>query len=714
MRCLIIDNYDSFTWNLAHYVALVFGCEPIVVRNDQYSWEAIKEQFEFDCVLVSPGPGNPMVEGDFHASYGALKQDIIPVLGICLGFQGLAYVYGGDVVHAPTPYHGRTSAIQHDGDDLFADIPSRLDVVRYHSLVVPPKDLSAELVVTAKTDDGLVMAIRHKVLPKWGVQFHPESIQTEYGLQLIHNFYNLTRKHHNLPLADSGFELPLKSASEDRASNVIKEALPSSKRRIFSRKIHEKIDAESVFLTLFSEKAHSFWLDSQNSGEAQARYSFMGCSTDDKALVYSLSEDNTYFDKGHNFLASLNTEIESFRVEGGEQLPFEFKGGMVGFFSYEMRVLFAEDGFLETSFPDAIWMKVDSFIAYDHVDGCAWVVYVGKEEDKTKIDEAIDRVILNVMSCVESPLPETGRTTETLKIRVAHSEKDYKAAIRQCRQAIVEGESYELCLTNKFSFETDIDPFELYRYMRKDNAAPFGAYIKSDDYFVLSTSPERFLRVDESGVVQTKPIKGTISRSSDAVQDVSNAERLKTSEKDRAENLMIVDLMRNDLSRVSIPGTVNVPKLMDVESYKTVHQLVSTVESTLKPDCTLIDLLTSTFPGGSISGAPKIRTMKILNELEGFSRGVYCGSIGYLGYNRLADINIAIRTISCHDHRVEFGAGGAITYLSDEGDEYAEMILKAEAVLKPIWRALTGSSSSFNYRISGDVVLFESEVSLSE
>ena len=276
----------------------------------------------------------------------------------------------------------------------------------------------------------------------------------------------------------------------------------------------------------------------------------------------------------------------------------------------------------------------------------------------------------------------------------------YLAAIRRCKKKIVDGESYEICLTNHFEVQLELNPVDLYMAMRRGNPAPFGAFIRIGTHSILSTSPERFVKVDASGTIQTKPIKGTCARSDDPNIDRRNASRLAASEKERAENLMIVDLMRNDLARVSVPGSIRVPKLMDVESFKTVHQLVSTVESILKPECSLVDLVRAVFPGGSVTGAPKLRTMEIIDGLEQSPHSrVYCGRIGYLGYNRIGDLNIAIRTVCYDGTAIKFGAGGAITYLSDPGNEFQEMLLKAEAVLRPIWRYVNGSGAPFEYRL---------------
>jgi para-aminobenzoate synthetase len=188
MLCLIIDNYDSFTWNLADYVAQVFGTEPLVVRNDQYTWGEITSLESFGCILVSPGPGTVTNPNDVHVSRNALEQNDIPVLGVCLGHQGLAYFHGGEIKHAPVPFHGRISTIYHDGSALFEGLPPSFDAVRYHSLVVCPQSLSDQLVVTARTECGLIMGLRHVSLPKWGIQFHPESILSSHGMRIISNF----------------------------------------------------------------------------------------------------------------------------------------------------------------------------------------------------------------------------------------------------------------------------------------------------------------------------------------------------------------------------------------------------------------------------------------------------------------------------------------------------------------------------------------------
>lgn len=376
--------------------------------------------------------------------------------------------------------------------------------------------------------------------------------------------------------------------------------------------------------------------------------------------------------------------------------------------TYEMKAVFGAPVSHGNNIPDAVWMHVKRFIVFDHLEKKVWVAAIGEANDPL-VREWIELVSKRVLNLKDRLNVRGSMHLAEVELTLNHNRKMYLEAITKCKSRIKDGESYEICLTNLLSLEAKLDPVMLYRFMREDNAAPFGAFIRSGDDYVLSTSPERFLKADPAGQIQTKPIKGTSRRSNDPALDQGIIRALKSSQKERAENLMIVDLMRNDLARVSVPGSVVVPKLMDVESYKTVHQLVSTVESKLKPECSLMDLLKAVYPGGSITGAPKLRSMEIIDGLEAAPRGVYCGSIGYLGFNRVADLNIAIRSLSYDGKSVEFGAGGAITFLSTPEDEFDEVLLKAESVMRPIWHYLGNGDSRLKYELSGNKIILRQE-----
>jgi para-aminobenzoate synthetase len=230
----------------------------------------------------------------------------------------------------------------------------------------------------------------------------------------------------------------------------------------------------------------------------------------------------------------------------------------------------------------------------------------------------------------------------------------------------------------------ELDPLAIYRVLRRLNPAPYSAFMLFNDFAILSSSPEKFLSVDASGVVESKPIKGTAPRGRSEARDLALREALRMSDKNRAENLMIVDLVRNDLGRVCELGSVEVPDLMEVESYATVHHLVSTIRGRLRPNSTAIDAVRAAFPPGSMTGAPKLRTMEIIDRLEGAARGIYSGTIGFFALSGAAELAVVIRTMVMTPKEVSFGTGGAIVALSDPAEELEEIRLKAETLIAAI------------------------------
>ena len=301
-----------------------------------------------------------------------------------------------------------------------------------------------------------------------------------------------------------------------------------------------------------------------------------------------------------------------------------------------------------------------------------------------------------------TPLQPVGQK-EPVLFRLSRSRQTYLEDIERCLQEIQNGESYEICLTDRLYTRATPDPLAFYRYLRHHNPAPYAGFLKFGDYTIICSSPERFLKIDRQRWVETKPIKGTLPRGRTPQEDLQLRERLGNSEKDRAENLMVLDLLRNDLGRVCEVGSVCVPQLMQVETYATVHQLVSTVRGRLRADVTIADCIRAAFPGGSMTGAPKLRTMEIIDRLEGEARGIYSGAMGFLGLNGTADLNIAIRTAIATPTETSIGVGGGIVALSDPDLEFEEILLKARALVRALVWTVCGEATPDFLRIEDSI-----------
>jgi para-aminobenzoate synthetase component 1 len=381
-------------------------------------------------------------------------------------------------------------------------------------------------------------------------------------------------------------------------------------------------------------------------------------------------------------------------VEGSQRSPFElvhehlgevaagvpglpFSGGAVGYFGYDLGRRLERIPSLaaaDIAMPDMAIGLYDWAVVIDHAAARTWVVSHGRDP-RTFAEWA---ELTTRLSAEPPPEPELFRVRGGPK---ANLDRDaYAAAFRAVQEHILRGDCYQVNLTQRFEAEANGDAWHAYRRLREINPAPFAAYLDLPDGKVVCSSPERFLRLQD-GRVETKPIKGTRRRAEDPARDRALAEELRTSAKDRAENVMIVDLLRNDLGKCCVPGSVRASKLFDVESFASVHQLVSTVEGQLAPGKHALDLIAACFPGGSITGAPKVAAMKIIEELEPQRRSVYCGSIGYVGFDGNMDTNIAIRTLVQQGGRVYTWAGGGVVADSNVDAEYQESLDKAAAML---------------------------------
>jgi para-aminobenzoate synthetase component 1 len=385
-----------------------------------------------------------------------------------------------------------------------------------------------------------------------------------------------------------------------------------------------------------------------------------------------------------------------------------FQGGAAGYVAYDWgRTLerLPAPAYDDLALPDVVLGVYDWVVAWDHLTSSAWLISTGlpetspaARERRAKARRDLVRARLastqlppadprlspsSVASVTHAPAypVEDGWWNSRLALRSSFTHEGYLEAVSRVREYIFAGDIFQANLSQRFEAPLDEPPWALYRRLRSANPAPFAAFLDLPDSTVIGASPERFLRVDRSGHVETRPIKGTRPRGLGPEHDAALGQALTESAKDRAENLMIVDLLRNDLSRVCAPGTVRVPELFALERYPTVHHLVSTVVGDLAAGVGPLDLVRAAFPGGSITGAPKVRAMEIISELEPSERGVYCGAILYWSLTGEVDSSIAIRTAVARHGRVYFSAGGGIVADSDPEQEYRETLDKARAMI---------------------------------
>ncbi|CAG8472739.1 6927_t:CDS:10 [Ambispora leptoticha] len=832
LRTLIIDNYDSYTFNLLHLwnkssadnnskaTQKCFGATTnnvIIIRNDQFEWDYFKTNIlpYFDNVIISPGPGSPEKACDCN----------VPVLGVCLGHQGIGTAFGAK-------------------DSLFFGIPDAFYGVRYHSLVVDHQNLPSDLMITAwfssneeennrfsssELNNGaayIIMGLQHKYKPYYGVQFHPESICTEYGHQLAKNFQKITYsflkkrgrffQHHELPSHIQDISIIPTFISRPR--EISSSSCTSPKYHIVLKRLNENIwiDSEKVFENIVSVDPSllgTWWLDSARRPDPQSRFSFMG-STPSEANAFSVSyatlpkrlqitcSNGIVMSKvltgGKTFWDWMSDTMNLFNkcvtrtcviIDGhqhddliSQQVPFDFRLGMMGYFGYEMK----RESLSGYVIPQEQWKKnicnqVDAAfifatqaIVFDHLEKRIWLAGLIREKEHSvnnveDIKDVLDittgfsprdftswiKATENRLLClikgqfggsvlklnfnnhrckdnngqssnyIENKSDKKRINKHSLESQIPSSSSlfipdidypSYISAIEQARSFIHDGQSYEICLTTQIRTTLNQrldDSLELYKHLRRKNPAPFSALFDfaAEDSIILSSSPEKFIEISSDGCVEMKPIKGTVAVASGCFcvdkcdkgkqcelnrkkEDRKRAQSLECNVKERAENLMIVDLIRHDLVHICLPETVRVPLLMKVETYETMHQLVTTVHGSLKSDIDCVEAVRKCFPPGSMTGAPKLRSVQLLDELENhIPRGVYSGCLGYLSIGDgtkarqkgSAMFSVVIRTaVVGNGTDLSIGAGGAITFLSNADEEWREAMLKAQSVIPSV------------------------------
>lgn len=447
---------------------------------------------------------------------------------------------------------------------------------------------------------------------------------------------------------------------------------------------------------LFSQRPMSFFLDSGMDAANLGRYSFIGSDpflimTSRGDTLNLLSPTGRESKKGNPFEA-LESLLNAYVLEASH-FPTPFVGGVVGYFSYDLCHFIERlpsTAIDDTLLPECYLGFYDLALTFDHLKGRTYVASSGfPERDEEKRLRRAARRLQEAKATLLTPPPKPNSAPPDRErglganLRTNFTHHEYIRAVEAAREYIAAGDIFQVNLSQRFDTDFTATPYELYQRLRQLSPAPFAAYLNFDEVTVISSSPERFLKVNGDRV-ETRPMKGTRPRGASASEDEALAQELLHSVKDRAENVMIVDLERNDIGRVCRFGTVRVRELWTLEKYATVFQLTSTVEGRLRPDRNRIDLLKACFPGGSITGAPKVRAMEIIDELEPTRRSIYTGSIGYLSFSGEMDLNIAIRTMFIKDGKAYFQVGGAVTYDSDPEREYQETMDKAKAMFQSL------------------------------
>ena len=453
---------------------------------------------------------------------------------------------------------------------------------------------------------------------------------------------------------------------------------------------------------MFGDADWQVWLDAgvdtgvEVGGNVDTGHSYMGVgrtravtasvrtgTVTERILSNGLSRtiDTTIFDFLRDDLSSL-TDSHHAQSPG-------FQLGWAGWFGYELgaQTVGAPVTFTDSeTIPDACLVFLDRIVEFDHATR---VIYAISFSDDLEWASAVQSAISDVESQRAIPADPDAREMSAVPTGAAKhrlSQSTYENLIGNCLDEIRAGNAYQLCLTNRIDvrFDSEPNPFEIYDRLRLANPTHHGGMIVSDGVSLLSASPEVFLTVDVDGLITTKPIKGTRPRGTNAASDAALSRQLAESDKERAENLMIVDLMRNDIGRISEVGSVAAEKLLDVESYASVHQLVSTITGKLLPKLTAVDALEACFPAGSMTGAPKLAAMRILNALERGPRGIYSGAFGYVSLNGSCDLAMVIRSIVLQGSHATLGTGGGITSGSIASDEWDETVLKAKHLLRAL------------------------------
>ncbi|WP_290598790.1 MULTISPECIES: aminodeoxychorismate/anthranilate synthase [Lawsonella] len=694
MRILLVDHHDSYTHILSHlfYSAgqqLGYAIDVDIVPHDCPSWQAARieelaqyqpaqyQLAQYQLIVLSPGPGSPLVPEDVGVSRCLLHSQV-PVFGVCLGHQLMAVVEGAQLQEGHGPHHGVVSHVRHNGDGIWHSIEQNAQVVRYHSLAIA-EPLPTGIEATSWAEDGTVMSLQYQAqrcqcagAPRWGVQFHPESIDSPCGVQIVMNVLRLTQEWWDRNGSGNGNGSDNASGYNDGGCSI-----------------RESVSVEGV-------------APAESIARAKGVETVGGVTAEQIAAVF---REEVQAGESLRWLDDSLGETASLIAICGEPQKSGQKLGLPDIQPIQPMRPIQPMQQSSPAYPYAGWIGVvdyeDDYTNFAHTEVVAW----GRRNcwqlagaDPARVTVLCERLHDCVGSSQVDDMAEAATavpSTETPTIlgtervaAVAVSPARYKKSFTTCQNLLRRGESYEICLTDTIRLPRRLTrhPWEAYQQLRHICPTNFGAYLEFPTgpvEAIASASLELFLHVSKDGRVTTRPMKGTAPRClDDPAEDKRRAFALQTDPKTRAENLMVIDMARSDVARVCRPGSVTVPKDRVVETYRTVHQLVTEITGTLLPGFTVCDALRACFPPASMTGAPKERTVELLKDIEAQPRGVYSGILGFLGDDGSASFSVIIRTASyMRSGDVLIGAGGAITADSSCHAEYEEMLHKANYVV---------------------------------
>lgn len=690
-KILLIDNYDSFTYNVYQYL-LELNYDVISVRNDKITIEEIKHG-KYDAIFISPGPGEPK-EAGICIDVVKCFAGVIPIFGICLGHQIIGEAFGGNIVHAKELFHGKTSVMHSLKKGVFENFEDTFIATRYHSLIIEKETLPDCFEITCETEDGEIMGIKHKIFEIEGVQFHPESIMTQNGMKMLENF--LIRAKVSKRLA------PVINPNHYEEVFI--------KDRVEIKQYAKQYSLNQDFFELFKAFRNAFGpeqcciLDSVSGPDMDCNNSYIGLFPvmdlviNEKTMrINSISElinktiknnfrdiydqdTDMYLLGDRRFSDIFPIFAAMFKAEKCHEFNSNYSNGLIGVFSYEYlhyveNIPRKENRVLE--FPDIHLKYFKTVIEYNPHTKTILLINNKFEDDKTPD--------INMDTILEEYRNKEKNTVTNGEIRYIHSnieDKKYYEMVEKAKQHIRDGDIFQIQLGRRLHIKQDIDSLYTYERLREINPSPYMFLWECSDYQLLSNSPELQLKV-ENGNVIIRPIAGTSKGKGNSPEEsLALRKALEDDPKEQAEHIMLVDLARNDIGRVAVEGSVTVSTLMKSEEFSHVYHLISSVEGKLDDNTNTMKLFESTFPAGTLTGAPKVKAMEIINDLEEEERGPYGGAFGFFEFNGNIISSIIIRTILKKNKNVYLHASAGIVADSKDYLEWQEIGHKTEAIKK--------------------------------